>query len=545
MSALNNFCSANGAEFRHGERKSCLKGTRGAVLNSIELWARDPDKSPVYWLNGLAGTGKSTIAKTIAERLFADDQLGASFFCSRDFEDRRNLQLIFPTLAIQLARSYPEFRSILVPLIQADPGIAYVSLYHQMEQLIIQPLNESSVSTVIVIDALDECGDKDSASAILSVLGRLVSKIPKVKFFLTGRPEPRILKGFRLPLLAKVTDVFILHMVEPDQVDGDIRLFFQHSLSELAGHWHGLDNWPTEEQVDQLCGRAAGLFVYAAATVGFIDNNKWGPQTQLDLLLQSQRIGDHEGKTLDLLYMSILQEAFGDDKPEYDVKTCSVIGAVVLATNPLSPSAITTLLGFDPDAVPLLLSSVHSLLILHEDTNHPIQPFHKSFPDFVTDPTRCTNQRFHISPPDHHLELLIHCLSLMNQTLEKNMCKLPDATANSDVSDLKERLEKYIDPALRYACVSWHVHLVGAHTVPAHAPTITPSLHQFLEKKFLFWLEVLSVIGATRNAVNAMRDTVDWLEVCWVSMLSVLLLFIQTGFRSHQHLTLPMTVFIL
>ena len=76
-------------------------------------------------MNGLAGTGKSTIAKTIAERLFADGQLGASFFCSRDFEDRRNLHMIFPTLAVQLARRYSDFRSILVSLIQSDPDIAY------------------------------------------------------------------------------------------------------------------------------------------------------------------------------------------------------------------------------------------------------------------------------------------------------------------------------------------------------------------------------------------------------------------------------------
>jgi hypothetical protein len=109
MLILNNFCCANGAEFQHGEQKGCLKGTRGAILSCIELWARDPNKSPVCWLNGLAGTGKSTIAKTIAERLFVDGQLGASFFCSRDFEDRRNIQLIFPTLATQLACNYPEF----------------------------------------------------------------------------------------------------------------------------------------------------------------------------------------------------------------------------------------------------------------------------------------------------------------------------------------------------------------------------------------------------------------------------------------------------
>jgi hypothetical protein len=466
-------------------------------------------------LNGLAGTGKSTIAKTIAERLFADGQLGASFFCSRDFEDRRNLQFIFPTLATQLARKYTEFRSILVPLIQLDPEIAHESLYSQMEKLIVQPLDESRVSTIIVIDALDECEDEESASAILSVLGRLASKIPRVKFFLTGRPEPRISEGFRLPLLAKMTDTFVLHQVESDQVDNDIQLFFKNSFLELVGRRRGLENWPTEEQLNQLCTRAAGLFIYAAATVRFIDNNKWGPKAQLDVLLRSQKIGDHEGRTLDSLYTSILQEAFGDDKPEYDAKTRSVLGAVILTTNPLSPSAIATLLGFDAEAVPLLLSSVHSLLILQEDPNFPVQPFHKSFPDFITDPTRCTNQRFYISPPDHHLELLIHCLNLMNQRLEKNMCNLPDGIANSDVSDLKERSEEYIDPALRYACMSWHIHLIDAHMALAQAPTIIPTLHQFLEKKFLFWLEVLSVTSATRNAVDALQATVDWLEVCW------------------------------
>ena len=419
---LNNFRRAHGAEYRHGGHKDCLKGTRGAILSGIELWAKDSGRSPVYWLNGLAGTGKSTIAITIAERLFAGGQLGASFFCSQDFEDRRNLQFIFPTLAIQLARKYTEFRSILTPLIQSDPEIAYESLYNQMKKLIVQPLNESGISTVIIIDALDECEDEESASAILSVLGQFVSKIPEVKIFLTGRPESRISEGFRLPLLPKMTDVFVLHKVEPDQVDNDIRLFFKISFLELAGRRRGLDNWPTEEQLDRLCGRAAGLFVYAAATVKFIDINKRDPRKQLDLLLRSQKIGDHEGKSLDSLYTSILRDAFGDDRPEDDAKTRSILGAVVLATNPLSPSTIATLLGFDAEDIPLFLSSVNSLLIFQAGVDDPqVRPFHKSFHDFITDPIRCTNQRFLISPSDHHLKLLIGCLDLMNRALEKNM----------------------------------------------------------------------------------------------------------------------------
>ena len=543
---LNNFRSAKGAGFRHGERKGCLKGTRGAVLSAIELWVRDFDANSVYWLNGLAGTGKSTIAKTIAERLFADGRLGASFFCSRDFEDRRNLQLIFPTLATQLARRYTEFRSILIPLIQSDPDAAYESLYDQMKKLIVQPLNKSDISTVIVIDALDECEGEESASAILSVLGRLGSEIPKVKFFLTGRPEPRISVGFRLPLLAKITDIFVLHEVEPDQVDSDVRLFFRTRFSELAGRRDGLDNWPAEEQLDQLCGRAAGLFVYAAATIKFIDDNRRSPMSQLNILLESQKIGDYNpGNTLDSLYMSILEEAFGRSKPKYDDIARSVLSAIILAVNPLSPSAIATLLGLNANDVLPLLSSFNSLLILHEDINHPIRPFHMSFPDFITDPTRCTNQRFYISPPDHHLKLFVGSLKIMNQMLEKNMCMLPEAVMNSEVGDLQERAEKYISPVLRYACTMWHTHLVESDVIPAQAPTITPTLQQFLETKFLFWLEVLSVLGAVRNAVEALQFTEDWLEVCWVSMSGVLPAFAQTRSRNQQCLILPMNALIL
>jgi len=387
-----------------------------------------------------------------------------------------------------------------------------------MDKLIVQLLVESAISTVIVIDALDECKDEESTSAILSVLGQFVSRVPKVKFFVTGRPEPRIRTGFRLPLLAKATDVFALHGVEPSQVNNDIRLFFRHRFSDIATRRRGLDRWPTEEQLVLLCERAAGLFVHAVATVRFIDHKNNNPKTQLDRILQSPESSVREGKTrvnanttLDSLYTSILQEAFGDGDPEDDPKIRSVLGAVVLAANPLSPSSIAALLCLDIDDVSPLLSSVHSLLTLPEDTDLPVRPFHKSFPDFITDPTRCVDQRFHVSPPDHHPELLIGCLELMNRRLERNMCKLPDAVTNSEVEDLQERTERYIDRPLQYACRSWHKHLIG--TVQSQIPTVKSALHLFLEGRFLFWLEVLSVLGAAREAVDALQAAAKSLDV--------------------------------
>jgi len=402
-----------------------------------------------------------------------------------------------------------------VPLVQSDPELVHESLYNQMEKLIVQPLEKSGISTVIVIDALDECRDDEPASAILSVLGQFVSKIPKVKFFLTGRPERRIREGFRLPLMAKATDVFVLHEVEPSQVDSDIELFFRHRLLETVDPRDGLNDWPTKGQLDLLRERAAGLFVYAVATVKFINHRNKDPKEQLDRLLRSPKSSAREGKielkentTLDLLYMSILQEAFGRDDPEDDPTIRSVLGAVTLAANPLSPSTIATLLGsVSTSEVFRRLSSIQSLLILQDDFDHPVRPFHKSFPDFIVDPNRCMNQRFRVSPPDQHSELLIGCLELMNQRLKKNMCKMPDAVKNSEVFDLRERAEKYIDPGLRYACESWHKHFVDAHT-----SNITPVLHRFLEEKFVFWLEVLSVLGSVRNAVDALQVTAKWLE---------------------------------
>ena len=76
LSVLNSCRCAGGAQFGHGDHWGCLKGTRVAILDEIESWSKDPNMSPIYWLNGLAGTDKSTIAQIIAGHIFADGRLG-------------------------------------------------------------------------------------------------------------------------------------------------------------------------------------------------------------------------------------------------------------------------------------------------------------------------------------------------------------------------------------------------------------------------------------------------------------------------------------
>jgi hypothetical protein len=90
------------AGYQAGHHEKCLPGTRESVLRDILLWAKNPRDQNVFWLNGLAGTGKSTIAQSFSEVVANDGFLGASFFCSRDYFDRRELKNIFPTLAYKV-----------------------------------------------------------------------------------------------------------------------------------------------------------------------------------------------------------------------------------------------------------------------------------------------------------------------------------------------------------------------------------------------------------------------------------------------------------
>jgi len=519
---LNTCPRAHGAGYQHGDRQGCLTGTREAVLDEIESWAKDFDMSPVYWLNGLAGTGKSTIAQTTAEHLFADGLLGASFFCSCDFKDRGDLRLIFPTLSFQLAYRYPNFRSVLIPLLQSEPDIGHESLCSQMEKLIVNPLRETDISTVIVIDALDECTDDEPQSAILSVMGRLVEEIPKVKFFITGRPEPRIQSGFRLKLLRPLTNIFVLHMVKDSIINEDIHRFLKTQLLDLA-HRFQLTEWPSDEHINLLCQRAAGLFVYAVATIKFLDHRAYSPEQRLNVILALPEHTTYEGvtqfknkTTLDSLYTSILQTAleFGGEDPELVFKIQSVIGTVVLLVNPLSPPAIAELIGMEIKQVEMILTLVQSLLVLNEDPNSPVKPFHKSFPDFITDPSRCLNKRFHISPSAHHHELTMGCLRLMNGALKPNLLSLPDYALNQEVKDLPDRVKEHIFPALQYACRSWYHHLARIKK-GEDITGVLDALKIFLNQKFLAWLEVVSVLGVTRDAAVALRELIQWFqEVC-------------------------------
>ena len=384
--------------------------------------------------------------------------------------------MIFPTLAFQLAYQYPRFRNELLQVLKARPDVGQESLCSQMEKLIVGPLKAAHISTLIIIDALDECKDEEPASAILSVLSRYMDGIPDVKFFITGRPEPRIRSGFRLKSLRPITEVFKLHNAERSSVDSDIKLFFRTRLTEIAKARSDCDfteAWPSSSDINILCEKAAGLFIYASTVVKLITFRHRTPTEQLERIISSPQNTTHEGKFgIDLLYTQVLEQAVADvdrDNDEEEIHRCfkTVVGTVLLVFNPLSVRALSDLLRMS--SIPTTLHSLHSLLLIPDGPEDPVCIFHKSFPDFLTDHKRCKDKQFFIDPAVHHAEILLSCLQLMGERLKRNICNLDDYAVLSEVKDLSTYKKDHIGDALEYACHFWTKHLLE---IPGNSPFV-------------------------------------------------------------------------
>jgi hypothetical protein len=516
---LNGMYHTADAGYLCGNRQGCMKGTRRDVLLQLENWLKDEQDKRVFWLNGLAGTGKSTIAQTFAEMSFADGKLGASFFCSRDFDDRSNLRSIFPTLAFQLAHRYPRFRQRLISALMASPDVGRESLCSQMEKLIVSPFQVTETPTLIVIDALDECRDEEPASALLSVLSRYVDKVPHVKFFITGRPEPRIRSGFRLELLRPHTDVLRLHDVKPELVNSDIRTFFRVRFTEIAKHRSDCDftgEWPSSSNINILCEKAAGLFIYASTVVKFVASRHYPPHKRLALIVSLPQDTTREGGFgLNHLYTQVLTQAFcdvgpGDEGLYFHFR--SVVGAVLLVFNPLSIKSILDLLhDFDmPSDITTILHPLHSLLLVPENTEEPVRTFHKSFPDFLTDPGWCKDKHFFVDPSVHHEELLLSCLNLMKERLKRNICNLQDYTALDEVKDLSALKTVCIGEAVEYACCFWTKHLLRTPNSGDNTEKVQKAINEFFTTHLLFWIEALILMESLNTGVYALNDIRQW-----------------------------------
>ena len=169
-------------------------------------WSGDANGAYIFWLNGMAGTGKSTISRTVARQLAEEKRLAASFFFSRGRGDLGHAGKFFTTIATQLAHSLPVLSPFLLKAIDQYPLISQRGLAEQWKHLILEPLSKlkdtptraRSAPVMVVIDALDECRNENDVKLILALLAQAQHlKSIRLRVFVTSRPETPIVCGFR------------------------------------------------------------------------------------------------------------------------------------------------------------------------------------------------------------------------------------------------------------------------------------------------------------------------------------------------------------
>jgi hypothetical protein len=515
----------------------CLENTRVALLKTIEDWIyrQDVDTPHIFWLNGLAGTGKSTLAKTVAMEASRKQILGASFFFSRNNTDQMNASHVFPSIACQLAQRYPSFKSELAQTLQNKIGFDSLSLQNQLCDFIVTPLRlatDIKSPLVIVIDALDECADRGAIFRLIHHLATELRGLNVVlRIFMTSRGEYDIWATFQPRGVQEKTHAFILHDIETSIVREDIEQFLHTHLSELVNRRPGMfgpEPWPPLQAVHDLAVKADNLFIYAATAVRFIADENYAPQEQLDDLLED-RVGKGDGHAhehLDKLYLQVLRIALLDSsKPELLARFRNVVGTIALLWDTLTLQGLADLLQIRKHELCASLLRLHSVVIVPNNENAVIRLIHPSFRDFITSPTRCTEDRFLISAPEHHRRLALACFDALKRGLTKsNICSIVNpSNFNSEIDDLQKRISLALQPDVQYACRHWATHLHNASSEYSDdgCDPLVDALDKFSRDRLLLWMEALSLLGFVREAVRALRQAQKWLTVSGIVNLCI------------------------
>jgi hypothetical protein len=510
------------------KREACTDGTRVRILQDITKWANDRSlASPrVFWLTGQAGSGKTTIAYTIA-KLFEKDAdsnqhtiLGGNFLCSRQFQETQSQTRLLPTIAYQLARKCKSYADALHVADKFDSVKFNVAT--QLRDLLVGPWQQSEGTRclepllhLIVIDALDEI-EGEGGSAFLGDLLHTIDKcdLRGLKFLVTSRSNPELVercKTFTSEAICRLQDVPV------EEARLDIRIYLKDKLKNLEG----------SPELAELERRADGLFIYAATAVKYLFPRRsitGGEQTKMlkNLLSKSNEPVSVSKATslIDELYRRIMCDTFSPFEGEILICRLRILYTFLCTAERTSTSTVAALVADSDDEVAkAVLDDLHAVLYSQDDQ---IFWYHASFPDFIFDRARSNfrigNEEFAFScnEPAHHNLLGESCFHIMKSGLRFNMGDIPSSFLfdSDNVVALAEQVNKNVSAVLRYSSQHWTHHLPSPQSI--NIDNLLPLLSEFLQIRVLFWIEAMNLLKLRNQCTPMLQSARQWVLKVWI-----------------------------
>jgi hypothetical protein len=484
-----------------------MEGTRISRLKEIVDWVANKSEEKqnnTYWIYGLPGIGKTSLANSICASLHDQKKLAGAFFCRRDDSNLSEPRNVLPTLIHKLAEIFPPFRTIVANCLRSDPNLTPESMKDPLFLDLLDNLpKRPNDCLVFVIDAFDECGDDRGRLRLLRVLTGAATRASWLKIIITSRPEADIRRFFD----GLTQSSYLGYDLATDQeASGDLRAFARSEFEPVARKWDLQAPWPEEPLLDRVISRANGLFIFIktlALALGYCED-------PTEFLRANAEDSAGAGlKSLYRLYSSILESRIVHSKAEFP----RMIGVLLEAApyRALRQDTIAELAGVRHNLVKLWVDDLSSLLYRDEGANGVIRVRHLSISEFLVSDD-CPRD-YRINRQNSNVQLGIACLKTMVRQLRFNICGLEDSRlANADIQDLPSRKLKNISDCLQYSSLYWSNHLCFAPDI--NDRRVWHSLEEFFEGLSpLFWLEVLSILGMVPIGAPSIRSVISWAKV--------------------------------
>ncbi|KAF7977773.1 hypothetical protein HWV62_2657 [Athelia sp. TMB] len=498
----------NPAQMNAADRPICLAGTRQDLQKEIVDWLMNSsDNKNILWLYGAAGLGKSTVATTVAEYFRGLQRRGAFLFFDRNSKEESAPKRVITTLAYQLAEHHQTVCSTVTAAIENDRQVVSAPLASQFTSLLFGPLSDASTNTsgpiVIILDALDECGDAKSRQALLNILkSPEFAQLPsQFRFLITSRPDHDIKVALSSPSH--------VHSIDLAQASNeDMMLYLSHEIKKMYSDRHVIDrlpkDWPGKEALQSMVAFAAGLFIWASTALKLLIDADDPVDCLKSLLSQEQR----KVFTLHELYKTALLSACNWQPGGMTETYKHILGVIIIGQIPLTVETIADFLATEDSERTCHMALQRLGCVITWSPGEPARTLHKSFPDYLTDSSACGSEPWFIDIEEQQRALTMGCLHIMNERLRFNMCRLQSSyIPNANITGLSVLVKESVPQSLSYPCVFWGHHL---RQIPSADSSILSSISQIFEAKFLFWLEALSLIGEVQVASQTIIAVKNW-----------------------------------